>query len=117
MSPATAMFRSHLRDAVRDAQAQSQTQPSAAPAKPVPAKHEHRTVVRLWLPLSPLWILLSPFAIMAAILAAPVLLIAPRTRGIRPFRAALAIGRVLFALSGTVVDVDTPNALVQIRIY
>jgi hypothetical protein len=28
-----------------------------------------------------------------------------------------AIGATLFALSGTVVDVDTPDALVRIRIY
>jgi hypothetical protein len=108
MSQATAMFRSHLREAVRDAHAPGMTQPKPAPTKPV-----HRTVVRLWLPLTPLWIILSPFAI----LAAPLLLIAPQTRGIRPFRAAFAIGRVLFALSGTVVDVDTPDALVRIRIY
>jgi hypothetical protein len=108
MSQATAMFQSQLRDAVRDAQA-----PRMAPLRPVPAKPEHRTVVRLWLPLTPLWIILGPFAIIAA----PLLLIPPQTRGIRPFRAVFAIGRVLFALSGTVVDVETPDALVRIRIY
>ncbi|HLY80635.1 MAG TPA: hypothetical protein VKQ70_14740 [Caulobacteraceae bacterium] len=105
MSQATAMFRSHLREAVRDAS-------GGAPPKPVAAR-AHRTVVRLWVPLTPLWIILSPFAI----LAAPLLLIVPQTRGIRPFRAIFAVGRALFALSGTVVDVDTPDALVRIRIY
>jgi hypothetical protein len=99
------MFRSHLREAVRDAS-------GGAPPRPVPAR-SHRTVVRLWLPLTPLWIILSPFAIVAA----PLMLIAPQTRGIRPFRAVFAVGATLFALSGTVVDVDTPDALVQIRIY
>ena len=107
MSQATAMFRSHLREAVRDAHTQDTT-----PAKPAPVR-SHRTVVRLWLPLTPLWIILSPFAI----LAAPLLLLAPEARGIRPFRAVFAIGATLFALSGTVVDVDTPDALVRIRIY
>jgi hypothetical protein len=108
MSQATAMFRSHLREAVRDAQASAVT-----PPKPVPVKPVHRTVVRLWLPLTPLWIILSPFAI----LAAPLLLLAPQARGIRPFRAVFAVGAALFALSGTVVDVDTPDALVRLRIY
>jgi hypothetical protein len=66
------------------------------------------------LPLTPLWLILSPFAM----LAAPLLLIAPRTRDIRhPFRAVFAVGRTLLALSGTVVDVDTPDALVRIRIF
>ena len=108
MSQATAMFRSHLREAVRDARS-----PGPTPPKPVLVKPQHRTVVRLWLPLTPLWIILSPFAI----LAAPLLLLAPQTRGIRPFRAVFAVGAVLFALSGTVVDVDTPDALVRVRIY
>lgn len=70
-------------------------------------------MVRLWLPLTPLWIILSPFAI----LFAPLLLLAPQARGLRPFRAVFAIGAALFALSGTVVDVDTPDALVRVRIY
>ena len=108
MSQATAMFQSQLREAVRDARA-----PGSTPPRPAPAKPAHRTVVRLWLPLTPLWIILSPFAIFAA----PLLLIPPQTRGIRPFRAVFAIGATLFALSGTVVDVDTPDALVRIRIY
>jgi hypothetical protein len=108
MSQATAMFQSQLRDAVRDART-----PDAAAPKPVPVKPANRTVVRLWLPLTPLWIILSPFAI----LAAPLLLLAPQTRGVRPFRAVFAIGAALFALSGAVVDVDTPDALVRIRIY
>jgi hypothetical protein len=108
MSQATAMFQSQLREAVRDAHA-----PAGLSPRPVPARPVHRTVVRLWLPLTPLWILLSPFAIVAA----PLLLIAPQCRGLRPFRAVFAIGAALFALSGTVVDVDTPDALVRIRIY
>jgi hypothetical protein len=108
MSPATAMFRSHLREAVRDAQ----TPPSATVVQPARAKRIHRTKIRLWLPLSPLWVILSPFPV----LLAPLLWVAPKTRGIRPFRAVFAIGSVLFALSGTVVDVDTPDALIQIHI-
>jgi hypothetical protein len=107
MSPATSMFRSEMREAVRQAR-------SPNPAPLIPPRPLHRTVVRLWLPLTPLWIILAPFAI----LAAPLLLLVPQMRGMRrPFRAAFAIGQVLFALSGTVVDVDTPDALVRVHIY
>jgi hypothetical protein len=130
MSPATSMFRSQLREAVREARTPELATPdratmaqppaNAAPARPTPVEAWYtphrpgrRTVVRLWLPLTPLWLILSPFAI----LFAPLLLLAPQTRGIRPFRAAFAVGALLFALSGTVVDVETPDALVRIRIY
>ena len=130
MSPATSMFRSQLREAVREARTpefatpdratMAQPPANAAPARPAPAEAWHtpqrpgrRTVVRLWLPLTPLWLILSPFAI----LFAPLLLLAPQTRGIRPFRAVFAVGALLLALSGTVIDVETPDALVRIRIY
>jgi hypothetical protein len=68
--------------------------------------------IRLWLPLTPLWMLLAPFAL----LLAPLLALAPETRGIPPYRAAFAIGATLIAMSGTVVDVDAPGAVIKIRI-
>jgi hypothetical protein len=118
MSQATAMFRSELRAAVQQASAPNPAPPTSpaptlAATRLFPPRPVRRTVVRLWLPLTPLWLILSPFAI----LLAPLLLLAPQTRGIRPFRAAFAIGATLLALSGTEVDVDTPDALVRIRIY
>jgi hypothetical protein len=83
------------------------------------------TRIRLWLPLTPLWILLAPFAL----LLAPVLFLLPpllprnrRARlmraalAVRPFRTVFALGAVLFALSGTEIDVEAPNALIRIRI-
>ncbi len=109
MSPATSMFRSHLREAVRDASGMR----TPGMTQPFPARPVRRTVVRLWLPLTPLWIILSPFAI----LAAPLLLLAPQARGIRPFRAVFALGAALLALSGTVVDVDTPDAHIRLHLY
>ena len=114
MSRASAMFRSELTAAIQAAHA-PETTPAHRPAdvRPAPHRPPHRTVVRLWLPLTPLWLILSPFAI----LCAPLLMLAPQTRGIRPFRAAFAIGAMLLALSGTEVDVDTADALVRIRIY
>ena len=120
MSQATAMFQAQLREAVQAAHATEQApHPKTAHARPAearsaPPRPHDRTVVRLWLPLTPLWIILAPFAI----LAAPLLLLVPQMRGLRrPFRAVFAIGQVLFAISGTVVDVDTPDALVRIHIY
>lgn len=71
-----------------------------------------RTVVRLWLPLTPLFLLLAPFAL----LLAPLGYLAPRGLRVNPFAAAFAVGRVLMAFSGTVIDVDVPDALVRIKI-
>jgi hypothetical protein len=73
----------------------------------------HPVRVRLWLPLTALWIVLAPFAL----LLAPLLLLAPQARGVNPYRAAFAIGHALLSLTGTVVDVEAPGALVKIRIF
>lgn len=145
MSGGMAMFQSELRSAVRDVRdspmhAAPPSPPVQAdgadprvtvlrPGRPVRGNHAaggKRTVVRLWLPLTPLWILLAPFAL----LLAPLLLLAPQlmpdragaravraSLAVRPYRTAFALGAVLIALSGTVVDVDTPDALVRIRIF
>jgi hypothetical protein len=90
-----------------------------APAQPLartqapPQPKPRRVVVRLWLPLTPLFLLLAPFAL----LLAPLGYFAPRPYGDRPFAAVLGVGALLLSLGGTVVDVDTPEALVRIRIF
>lgn len=125
MSGGMAMFQSELRSAVRDArdapapQAASNKGPtvSVSPAGAAsPSRHgagARRTSIRLWLPLTPLWIIFAPFAL----LLAPILAFLPATRGVNPFRAAFALGAALLALSGTVIDVDAPDARVRIRIF
>ena len=75
-----------------------------------------RMVVRLWLPLTPLFLILSPFALLLAALAWPFLRLVPSAWRVNPFAAALGLGRLLTSLGGTVVDVDTADALVRIRI-
>ncbi|HZZ90191.1 MAG TPA: hypothetical protein VFE13_17815 [Caulobacteraceae bacterium] len=111
MMQARAAFQAQLRDAVRHAHApQPPVRPQSAAA--APATRRGRFVLRLWLPLTPLWVLLAPFAL----LATPLLLAAPPLRGVRPFRAAFGIGAALFALSGTVIDVQTPDAEIRLRI-
>lgn len=69
--------------------------------------------LKLWLPLTPLWIVLSPIALIAA----PILLLVPTTHGIAPYRAAFAVGRVLFSLSGTAVEINTASAVLHVRIF
>jgi hypothetical protein len=71
-----------------------------------------RTVVRLWLPATLIFLLLAPFAL----LLAPLLHFAPRPYSLSPLAIVLGVGQLLLSLGGTVVDVDTPDALVSIRI-
>ena len=75
-----------------------------------------RTVVRLWLPLTPLLLLLSPLPLLLAVMAWPFLGFAPPACRVNPVAAVLGLGRLLLALGGTIVDVDTPDALVRLRI-
>lgn len=84
------------------------TEPGTFPARP-----PRRVVIRLWLPVTPLFWILSPFPLALAPLA---YLAPPAFRPRNPYAAALAIGRVLTSIGGTLVHVDTPDALVSIRI-
>jgi hypothetical protein len=91
---------------------------SAAPrlvppeARPIATHPSRRTIVRLWLPLTPLFLLLAPFAL----LLTPLLYFVPQRYGARPLATVLGVGGLLLSLSGTVVEVDTPDVLVLIRI-
>jgi hypothetical protein len=70
--------------------------------------------VRLWLPLTALFLLLAPFAFLLAPL---VWLCTPQPYRTRPLATVIGLGRVLLSLGGTVVHVDTREALVSIRIF
>jgi hypothetical protein len=80
---------------------------ATAPRKPV-----H---LRLWLPLTPLFWLCAPFAL----LLAPFVWVCvpPARRPRNPFSAALALGRVLVSLGGTIVNIEAPGSTLFIRIY
>ena len=106
MSEGRAFFRAQLRTAVREAQTNQ-------PVRVHPPARPKRTAIRLWLPLTPVWVLLAPFAL----LFAPVLMFIPSTRGLPPYRTALNLGAALFALSGTVIDVDARDVIVRLRIF
>ncbi len=88
-------------------------EPQQATLQTVPRGHGRRVVIRLWLPLTALFLLLAPFAL----LLAPFLSFAPRPWGARPFATVLGVGRLLLSLGGTVVDVDTREALIRLRIF
>jgi hypothetical protein len=94
---------------------------AASPATVTPLRTHGRrrrpgrgVVVRLWLPTTAIFCLLAPIPL----LAAPLAWLAPAgLRPANPYAAVLAVGRLLIALGGTVVDVDTPDALVRIRLF
>ncbi|HXA39399.1 MAG TPA: hypothetical protein VNW53_10380 [Phenylobacterium sp.] len=90
-------------------------QTRAAPARPTaaPATPPRRIVVRLWLPMTAISLLLAPFAI----LLSPLIWFAPPPYGYRPFATVMGIGALLLSLGGTVVEVDTHDALIRIRIF
>jgi hypothetical protein len=88
--------------------------PRPAPSSARIARPKRRVVVRFWLPATALFWLLAPLPL----LLAPLAYLAPAPfRPRNPYAAVLAVGRVLISLGGTVVDVDTPDALVRIRIF
>jgi hypothetical protein len=71
-----------------------------------------RPEVRLWLPMLLIWLLLAPFVI----LLSPLLLLGLAMVGLNPFRALAALLGLLAALGGTQIEVDTPDALVNIHL-
>jgi len=81
----------------------------AAAAAPGPPR---RTVVRLWLPLTPILWLLAPVPLLLAPLG---YLVPPRMRP-DPFFLVFAMGELLLALRGTEVLVDTADAYVRLKI-
>ena len=92
----------------------------SAAARPVPPRTRdlrrprRRVVVRLWLPATALFWILAPLPL----LLAPLAWFAPHPfRPVNPYAAVIAVGRVLIALGGTIVDVDCPDALVRIQLF
>jgi hypothetical protein len=71
-----------------------------------------RFVLRLWLPMTLIFLLLAPFAI----LLIPFCYLAPPLRRMNCAAAVFTLGAALLAMGGTDVDIDTPDALVRIKI-
>jgi len=83
------------------------------PPRQAQVSPRRRTVVRLWLPMTLIFLILAPFAI----LLSPLLYWVPQPYCQRPFATVFGVGALLLSLGGTVVEVDTPDALVRIRIF
>ncbi len=77
------------------------------------ASPRRRASIGLWAPLTPLAVVLSPLALAMI----PILELVARRRGFHPARAVLALGAVLMALSGTIIEVDSPQVRIRIRIF
>src|SRR4051794_19425838 len=97
----------------RTARSLARSVPAAPIAQPRPTQPVRaRTVVRLWLPATCIFVLLAPFAL----LLAPLLYLAPTPYGPRPLATVLGVGGLLLSLGGTAIHIDTPRALVSLRI-
>lgn len=78
-----------------------------------PEESKLRRPLRLWLPLTPLFVLLAPLVLL--IMGIAVFL--PRPLGVNPAQMMLSVGRMLMALNGTQVEVESPHASVLIKIF
>jgi hypothetical protein len=105
------VIRSNLRAVIRGGRDRRRL--ARAQARSVDQPRRGPVAIRLWLPLTPLFALLAPFALVAS----PLIGVWRPMRGVSPIRAALTIGAVLMSLSGTVVSVDTRDAIIRIRIF
>ena len=79
----------------------------------IPARPFEPREVRLWFPLTLVLILLSPLLL----LAMGIVVFLPRPLGVNPAYLVLTVGRVLSAISGTQVDVESPRAKVHIKLF
>jgi hypothetical protein len=79
-----------------------------------PAPKTKRTKLWLPLPLTIVWVLLSPFAMILSVLTWWL----PAKYGpLRGPKAAIAIGGLLFALSGTIIEVRDDRTDIFILIF
>ena len=72
-----------------------------------------RVRLGLWLPLTPVFLLLAPIVLVGS----PLALFTRGGRRIAPWRAAWALGGLLLSLSGLRMEVETPAARIDIRIF
>jgi hypothetical protein len=75
-------------------------------------RRPHGRVIRIWIPIIPVLLLLSPLLILGALVAGVVCL----AYRVNPLRAFGTGWRVLWAMSGTRVDVEQGNTAVLVNI-
>lgn len=79
----------------------------------IPARPFEPREIRLWFPLTLVLILLSPLLL----LAMGIVVFLPKPLGVNPAYLVITVGRVLSAISGTEVDVESPRAKVHIKLF
>lgn len=79
----------------------------------IPARPFEPREIRLWFPLTLVLILLSPLLL----LAMGIVVFLPKPLGVNPAYLVITAGRVLSAISGTEVDVESPRAKVHIKLF
>jgi len=72
-----------------------------------------KTSVRLWLPIFLLWLLVLPLLVVAL----PIVVVVCLAMRLDPFRIIAAYWRLLNAVCGTHIEVDTPRATVFMHVY
>ncbi len=87
-------------------------QPSSSPAWGL-ARPRRPFRLHLWLPLSLFCALLLPLAMIGF----PLLAVAAMGLRLRPVALFCGVFALLFALSGVVVEVDTPDTSIRIRLF
>jgi len=71
------------------------------------------TAVRLWLPLFLLWLLILPLLIVVL----PVYFVVCAVMHVNPFLWIAIVWRLLNAVCGTHIEIDTPRAFVFMHVY
>lgn len=66
----------------------------------------------IWAPVFLLWLLVA----LAGLILSPVLVLGALAQGRNPVTAAAAFWRLVFALKGTVVEVEAPASSVLVRL-
>ncbi len=79
----------------------------------IPARPFESREIRLWFPLTLILLLLSPILL----LGMGIVVFLPRPLGVNPAYLVLAVGRILAAISGSQVDVESPQARVHIKLF
>jgi hypothetical protein len=110
MAPARALSpRPHGELRAMQARAERLRRPRDQSGQPAP----RRVRISLWIPVTLVFALLAPFAV----LALPFLYLTPRNLLPNPAAALFGLGALLLSLGGTVVEVDTADAYVRLRLF
>ena len=68
--------------------------------------------IRLWLPLFLVWLLL----VILGLLLSPLILIGCLIARLNPFLTIWSLGRVFVAMAGTHIEVQSPDAVILVRV-